>query len=801
MLEKLKIKTKLMSFVIISIILSLSFSGIFIYNRISKTTKADIKETLQTQVLNWTELSKSNNRQIKLMREKAKENAQNIVNGQAGVVYQLLLAENNKNKLKDRLSKIKVGQTGYIYVLDYSGNYVVSKGRARDGENIWNAKDSEGVLFIQEIIKKGNKLSGKEIDHQIYPWKNKGEETARKKIACIMHYPKYQWVIGISSYFDDLVDYSVFDKMQADFESKFLEQVIGKTGFLFTVGTSGDEKGKLVIHPLLPGKYLGDKVHIKRMVNEKEGYLSYKQAFQDKNFGKSKLAAFSYDEVSKQVVVASAYEEEFLGNLNYLRNVIILLTLIFTFLTSTIMYIFLNKELVNPIKRIREAILQFANQDFTWQLEEKDLEKYDEIGEMSRAYQTAQTEVSKLINSLIEGVNSLASANQELSATANQMTAASQELNSQMETVSSSAEEIGVSSENIAASASQASASVMNVASAAEEMSTNTNSMAAGAEEASVNLNNVISAVQNVTTNIKKIADNSEEAANSVNMSSAAIEEMSSSLAEVAQSTSNARDISQDAAEKSEVTGKVMEVLRTSAEDIGKIIGVINDIADQTNMLALNATIEAASAGDAGKGFSVVASEVKELSKQTSEATSKITKQIDDMRDATVNAVDSIKDVSDIINELNKINTNIAASVEEQSTTVNEIAQSIANAAEKSSETREFSMEISDSVQQINRQIEEAGIGVNEIARNSTEIVNASQEVSRNSQEATGGVDEIARSTEEITVGIKEISSNMININSVSEDNASGAENLRNSAEELSRLAESIKNKINKFKV
>jgi methyl-accepting chemotaxis protein len=88
-------------------------------------------------------------------------------------------------------------------VLDTKGNYVVSKGGTRDGENIWKAKDSNGVPFIQEICEKAGKLGPDEVAEQLYPWKNKGDTESRVKIARIMYYEPWDWVIGASSYLDE----------------------------------------------------------------------------------------------------------------------------------------------------------------------------------------------------------------------------------------------------------------------------------------------------------------------------------------------------------------------------------------------------------------------------------------------------------------------------------------------------------------------------------------------------------------------------------------------------------------------
>ena len=102
-----------------------------------------------------------------------------------------------------------------------------------------------------------------------------------------------------------------------------------------------------------------------------------------------------------------------------------------------------------------------------------------------------------------------------------------------------------------------------------------------------------------------------------------------------------------------------------ASQEIGSVVQLINDIASQTNLLALNATSEAARAGDAGKGFAVVAAEVKNLSVQTENATSKISEQICNVQEQTGVAVSSIRGIEESIRTADEVVAAIAAAVEE----------------------------------------------------------------------------------------------------------------------------------------
>ncbi len=124
-----------------------------------------------------------------------------------------------------------------------------------------------------------------------------------------------------------------------------------------------------------------------------------------------------------------------------------------------------------------------------------------------------------------------------------------------------------------------------------------------------------------------------------------------------------------------------MQSLAETAQRIGAVVDLINNIAGQTNLLALNATIEAARAGEAGRGFAVVASEVKALAEQTAKATGEIGQQILAIQEATRESAGSIQEIGVTIASVNEIATAIAAAVEQQGMATAEIARNIQEAA------------------------------------------------------------------------------------------------------------------------
>ena len=247
-----------------------------------------------------------------------------------------------------------------------------------------------------------------------------------------------------------------------------------------------------------------------------------------------------------------------------------------------------------------------------------------------------------------------------------------------------------------------------NLANNAQNTSSRSSHVASAAEEMSANLSNVAAAMEESTTNTSMVAS--------------AAEEMTATINEIANNSSQAHQISEKAVQQAGATSTQMAKLGASAAAISKVTETITEISEQTNLLALNATIEAARAGEAGKGFAVVANEIKELAKQTAEATLDIKTKIDDVQQTTNKTVHDIEEITSVINNVNELVATITTAVGEQSKATEEIALNINQAAEGLGEVNENVSQISLVASTITEEIAEVNTSSGEVSSSSGQV-------------------------------------------------------------------------------
>ena len=196
----------------------------------------------------------------------------------------------------------------------------------------------------------------------------------------------------------------------------------------------------------------------------------------------------------------------------------------------------------------------------------------------------------------------------------------------------------------------------------------------------------VLNATGQTSDSAGRAASSAAETTVNVQSVAAAVEEFRASNAEITRQMTHSSSVTAQAVTEAQQAMENVRALSETSQRIGVVVGLINSIANQTNLLALNATIEAARAGPAGRGFSVVAAEVKELAAQTAKATSDISDQINMIQSATRMTVSSIERISEVIKGIDAGSTTVAAAAEEQAAASAEISRSARDAADLTTE-------------------------------------------------------------------------------------------------------------------
>lgn len=330
-------------------------------------------------------------------------------------------------------------------------------------------------------------------------------------------------------------------------------------------------------------------------------------------------------------------EEEASALYSNMLNLLIVLAAGGTLAALLLGWLIGNRQIARPLQVVTVALQKLASGDFNLPKVKPSKDEIGDIWKATQVFASAMEETQKLREEQAAAESQMAQKRRaEMAALAQQF---ERSVGGLVQHLSSSASEMEVTARSMSAVANQTTSQSMTVSSAAQQASANVQTVAAATEELSISIREIAGQVSQSS----QIADKAVEGAQRTNMS--------------------------------------VQELATTAEKIGNVVQLINNIAGQTNLLALNATIEAARAGEAGKGFAVVASEVKDLASQTAKATEEISLQISSVQSATKETVEAIQEIARTINEMSQISVSIAAAMEEQGAATAEIARNVQEAA------------------------------------------------------------------------------------------------------------------------
>ena len=427
-----------------------------------------------------------------------------------------------------------------------------------------------------------------------------------------------------------------------------------------------------------------------------------------------------------------------------IRNIVIIgivLALIISVLTISLIYFII----LEPIKKLNTAAMQIAKGEFDFSVE---IKNKDEIGELGKTFNTMINQIkinnTAIKNQNIELENTLEIIRQTQQETVEQKRYITDKVSNlliEMEKFSNGDLTIGLDIDNddiigklyvglnkaiynVKSMIVKVRESIDETSNLSSEISTSIEEMATGTNQQNMQLTEVANAVDEMTTTIMSNSKNATLAAEAAKIAGRKAKDGGKAVNE----TITGMERISKVVEKSSDS---IKILGTSSKEIGDIVQVIDDIADQTNLLALNAAIEAARAGEQGKGFAVVADEVRRLAEKTTNATKKITDMIIHIQNDTELVIKSMTEGKtevmsgkDLAYKSGKILEEIILEAEK----VNDIINQVAAANEQHSTVVE---EISQNVKSISTVSQENTSGINEIAKSAANLNNLTKNLER----------------------------------------------------------------------
>ncbi|MEO5364242.1 MAG: methyl-accepting chemotaxis protein [Magnetococcus sp. DMHC-8] len=456
----------------------------------------------------------------------------------------------------------------------------------------------------------------------------------------------------------------------------------------------------------------------------------------------------------------------------------------------------INRAITVPLSRGVWVARELAKGNLTVHL---DIAQRDEIGVLADAINGMAVSLNRTVVDIVDQAREVSRTSVALNQLAGDLNQKASGLGRQANQVAATSEEMSVSMDTIAAASEQMSTSLGTVSAAAEEMSTNMTTISAAAEEASINLSTVAGASKQASNSMNQVREVVQQTSQNVSTAATAVEKMNTSLLDVRSLSQTAAGEAARASENAMAAYQVMKKLLVSAKEIDNVVAVINNIANQTNMLALNAAIEAAGAGDAGKGFAVVANEVKELARQTTDATRMIAGKIADIQTNAGNAGDATCQVTEIIGQLNRSNADILQAMDAQHVTLEEISRSMLETSGQTSAVTERVADASGGIQEVARSVVEITSGISEVSRSVLEATTGIGEVTQRMAETANGADEINRNVAAASLAIREVAGSMSHVNQSADALLNLSKTVGRQAADMAAIAASLDAKLAGF--
>jgi len=412
---------------------------------------------------------------------------------------------------------------------------------------------------------------------------------------------------------------------------------------------------------------------------------------------------------------------------------IFIISLIASIVLSLLIVPKVNTSIIKPVLELNAASQKISSGDLNVHVA---VASHDEIGELANSFKYMVDNIKNMNRQLLEekksveekvvvAVKDVEEQRVYLSSSVNKILEEMKRFAGGDLTVSLNADkddEIGklfngfnLAVDNIRNALSSVAEAIEATASASNQISSSTEEMAAGAQEQSSQTMEVASSIEEITKTILESSKNAITASEAATNAGQIAQDGGKIVNETIEGMNRISEVVKKSANTVEVLGK-------SSDQIGEIVQVINDIADQTNLLALNAAIEAARAGEQGRGFAVVADEVRKLAERTSKATKEIATMISQIQKETKGAVLAMQEGTREVERGKELANKAGDSLKQIILGSQKVVDMVTQVADTSEEQSTAAEKISKSVEGINNVTQESTAGIQQVARASEDL-------------------------------------------------------------------------------